>query len=370
MPKKRQDGRYEIKVRISKPGEPRKYKAVYGSTLREAQERKRVLEAEVQAGIDALANPSVNNIIDDWLALKAVKNRAQTVVSYTSAMKTIREMIGTKQARTVDVPTARETIAAIAKDISPNKANRCRKLSASAWDDAIMRGILVSNPWQKVPILPYKAADKRALTDAELSAIDRADLLPMDRALISVLRYTGCRIGEAMALTTSDIDFATRTIRISKTLYNITPGPTKTKAGNRHVPMPQVLIDILTDYLTNYHPGGDILFPSRAGTYIGTSSRDKRWKAITRRIFGDDAPADFTPHIFRHTYASTLVKKQIPPTTAQLLLGHDSLRTTLQTYTHFGYQDIDTEAVRSVFDESSSNNSSNRLETTEISQCV
>ena len=34
MPKKRTDGRYEVKVRISKPGEPRKYKSVYGDTLK------------------------------------------------------------------------------------------------------------------------------------------------------------------------------------------------------------------------------------------------------------------------------------------------------------------------------------------------
>ena len=368
MPKKRQDGRYEIKVRISKPGEPRKYKAVYGSTLREAQERKRALEAEVQAGIDALANPSVNNIIDDWLALKTAKNRPQTVIAYTSTMNTVRKLIGQRQARAIDITAARETITTIAKSVSVYQANRCRKLSAAAWDDAIMRGVLVSNPWQKVPILPYKAADKRALTDAELDAIDRADLLPMDRALISVLRYTGCRIGEAMALNISDLDFAARTIRINKTLYNHVVGPTKTKAGDRRVPMPQVLMDILSDYLANYHLGGEILFPSSVGTYIAASSREKRWKAITRRIFGDNAPEDFTAHIFRHTYASTLVKKQIPPTTAKLLLGHDSLQTTLQTYTHFGYQDVDTEAVRSIFDKSSSNRSSNTAETMEISQ--
>lgn len=350
--KKRQDGRYELKVRVSIPGEPRRYKAVYGNTLREAQEKKRRLEAEVSAGIDATANPTVTAVVEDWLALKAVDTRQQTHTSYRCAMKHITGAIGDRLARNVDVTQARRVISDIAVTISPYQANRCRKLAAAAWRDAIMRGVLSSNPWDKVPVIPLKAPEKRALTKEELQKVDSADLIPMDRALVSVLRYTGCRISEAMALTVKDVDFGSRSILISKSLYNSVPGPTKTKAGTRRVPMPAVLADILGDYLTNYHDDTcEILFPTRVNTYVNNSSRNKRWKSISRRIFGDAVPKDFTPHIFRHTYASTLVINHIPPTTAQILLGHDSLQTTLKTYTHFGYSDIDTNAVRNIFDQ-------------------
>ena len=362
MPKKRSDGRYELKVKISREGEPRKYKAVYGSTLREAQEKKRRLEAEVAAGIDATANPTVTSIVEYWLALKAVDTRPQTVTAYRCAVKHITEAIGDRLAKSIDVITARATIAGVADSISPYQANRCRKLVSAAWKDGIFRGVLSSNPWEKVPTIFTKAAEKRSLSAEELDKIDKADLNLKDRALISVLRYTGCRISEAMALLMQDVDFDAMTISINKSLYNSVPGPTKTKAGVRRVPMPQILADILQDYINNYHRDSPILFPSRVGTYINNSSRNKRWKIISRRIFGDDVPADFTPHIFRHTYASTLVKNHIPPTTAQLLLGHDSLQTTLKVYTHFGYSDIDTDAVRNIF---SSERSSNIQKSTE-----
>lgn len=350
MAKKRADGRYEIKVRISRPGEPRRYKAVYGTTLRDAQEKKRKLESEIASGLDAEANPTVNDIVTAWIAVKKMTTRPQTVTAYECAMKHITNSIGDRLARSIDVPTARATISKIAEDVSSYQANRCRKLSSAAWKDAIMRDVVPSNPWEKVPMITLPPPEKRALTDEELKQIDEADLLPRDRTLISVLRYTGCRISEAMALTVSDIDFKGRTISISKSLYNGVPGLTKTKAGVRRIPMPDVLSSILCDYIDHYHGDVDVLFPSRVGTYLNNSSRNKRWKNITHRIFGDDAPEDFTPHIFRHTYASTLVKNHIPPTTAQLLLGHDSLQTTLKTYTHFGYQDIDADAVRRVFD--------------------
>lgn len=349
MPKKRDDGRYELKVRISRPGEPRKYKAVYGSTLREAQEKKRKLESEIQAGVDATANPTVDAIIQDWLALKAVTVRPQTHEQYMCALKHISKAIGGRCAKDINVPIARKTITGIADAVSPFQANRCRKLASAVWKDAIVREVLTANPFDKVPVIPYQQPQKRALTDEELQKIDEADLIVRDRALISVLRYTGCRINEAMALSVSDIDFAAKTIHITKNLYNSVPGPTKTKAGVRRVPMPNILIKDLKDYLAYHDDNIGILFPSRVGTYVNNSSRNKRWKIISRRIFGEAVPSDFTPHIFRHTYASTLVKNHIPPTTAQLLLGHDSLQTTLKTYTHFGYQDIDTDAVRAIF---------------------
>ena len=348
MPKKRKDGRYEIKVRISRPGEkPGRYKAYYGLTLKEAKDKAKAAEAEVQAGVAVAKNATVDSILDSWLELKAITARPQTVIAYRSAIKHIRERIGSEPAKSIDVDRARRTISSIS---SPYQANRCRKHAAAAWKDAILRGVLTSNPWEKVPVRKIPQPAKRALTGEELALIEKADLIPKDRALISILTYTGCRIGEAMALNVSDLDFENRRIHITKNLFNGTVGPTKTKAGTRWVPMPAPLETCLKDYLTNYHDSEcQILLPSTVATYVNNSSRNDRWKAISRRIFGDSVPEDFTPHIFRHTSASTLVKNHIPPTTAQLLLGHDSLQTTLRTYTHFGYQDIDADAVRNIF---------------------
>ena len=77
-----------------------------------------------------------------------------------------------------------------------------------------------------------------------------------------------------MALSVSDIDFVAKTIHITKNLYNSVPGPTKTKAGVRRVPMPNILIKGLKDYLAYHDDDVDILFPSRVGTYINNSSRN------------------------------------------------------------------------------------------------
>ena len=59
---------------------------------------------------------------------------------------------------------------------------------------------------------------------------------------------------------------------------------------------------------------------------------------------------DITAHIFRHTYASDLYKAGVDIKQAQYLLGHDDIKTTMDTYTHFGYADVKMDKLDSYYD--------------------
>ena len=347
MPKKRNDGRYELKVRVSRPNEPRRYKAVYGATLREAQEKKRQLEAEIQAGLDASAKTSVSDLIDSYLTYKSATVKPQTIGSYTSHLKHVKNLIGDAPATTITVDKARAVMSDIAKE-SPKTANRCLKYMKAAYRDGITRGAVISNPWNAVPRRTEEKPKKRTLTEKELEIIDHAELMPEDKALVSILRYTGMRIGEAIALTAEDVDFEAKTITVNKTCYKGVLGTPKTAAGNRTVPMPYKLCAILHNYIPAYVNSGHLFLSSRGSLWCA-SVLNRRWSEIRTAIFGKTAPEDFTPHIFRHTYTSILVKNNVPITTAMLILGHDDYKTTLNIYTHLGYKDIDTEKVRGLF---------------------
>ena len=61
-------------------------------------------------------------------------------------------------------------------------------------------------------------------------------------------------------------------------------------------------------------------------------------------IFNGNPPEDLTPHLFRHNYASELYKSGIMKDdikTAQYLLGHQDIKTTLDVYTHLDRGQID-----------------------------
>jgi integrase len=342
MPKKRNDGRYELKVRVSRDGEPRKYKAVYGSTLREAQEKKRKLEAEVQSGIDTTYNPSVDGLIDYYLSLRSKEVRPQTVRSYRYALNHISELIGDRQAKSITVDDARKVIDFIADQVSPYQGIRARKMACMVWDDAVTRSVLPLNPWRAVPMPKHKTAEKRPLTEEELQALEQAPLTPYDRALVSILRYTGLRVGEATALQVKDI--ANGYISVSKTNVDGVIYPPKTAAGKRSVPVPKKLADVLSRYLPMVN---DFLFTSNGVTPWTKATIWRHFEEIKRVAH---MPDDFSPHIFRHTYTHDLVKNGIPPLTAQVLLGHSSYAITLGVYAHYGWKDIETENVLKIFD--------------------
>ncbi len=352
MPKKRNDGRYELKVRISKPGEPRKYKAVYGTTLREAQARAKALETEVLEMLDHDQNPTTEELIGYWLTMRERVNRPQTVRNYRYAAKHIINRVGGKMARAVTVDMARKTIDNISDLHSPYTAGRARKIASMVWKDAIARSVVLTNPWEAVPVPKHKAADKRFLSEEELKKLSDAELVPQDRALVDILRYTGLRVGEATALQVKDIDLSARAVNVSKTNVDGEIYPTKTKAGERKVPMPNVLTERTDAYIKEYTDGRpDTYLFAINGRPWGKSTIRRHFLSIGKQAFGDDAPADFTPHIFRHTYTHELVANNIPPLTAQVILGHSSYQITLGVYAHFGWHDIDMSDIIRVFDE-------------------
>ena len=47
----------------------------------------------------------------------------------------------------------------------------------------------------------------------------------------------------------------------------------------------------------------------------------------------------FTPHQFRHSYATELLRRGVAVEVVQQLLGHASISTTIDTYGHLGIED-------------------------------
>ena len=53
-----------------------------------------------------------------------------------------------------------------------------------------------------------------------------------------------------------------------------------------------------------------------------------------------------TPHMFRHTYATGLLRKGVKVETVSKLLGHASVTTTIETYSHLTVEDVRRELRR------------------------
>jgi integrase len=201
---------------------------------------------------------------------------------------------------------------------------------SSALNAAVRDGRIPSNPaaGQRPPV--SERQDMVCLSREEFTRLLEASTKPW-RPLVEFLVASGCRWGEATALRPSDVDREEATVRITRA-WNRTYatggyelGPPKTKRSVRTINVPKSVLDKL-DYT------GDFLFTNRAGGPVrGNGFHDRVWQPAVTRAKLDPRPR---VHDLRHTCASWMVLAGVPLPVVQQHLGHESITTTVNLYSH------------------------------------
>ena len=210
---------------------------------------------------------------------------------------------------------------------------------------AEQNSLIIKKPAMNLEIPRYPTKSKRALSDDEKQAVVAADFEPKSRAFIDTMLYAGLRKGEVLSLTINDVNLDKREINVNKNWLTENNRPKiksspKTAAGNRIVPIPQKLYDSLVNYLATVD--GSFLFTSSNGELMSATAYRHFWDRILDRInvaSGGDSKhrviaSDLTAHICRHTYATMLYYVGVDLKSAQYLLGHATVRMTMELYTH------------------------------------
>lgn len=150
-----------------------------------------------------------------------------------------------------------------------------------------------------------------------------------------ILFYTGMRSGELLALTPSDI-LPTKRIDINKNFAKVKGEELflepKTPKAKRCISIPCFLYDDIHEYISKLYGinNGDRIF------YFTKSSLEKEIKRAAEK-------AGLPPirvHDLRHSHASMLIELGFTPLEIADRLGHESVKTTLDTYSHL-YPDKD-----------------------------
>lgn len=178
----------------------------------------------------------------------------------------------------------------------------------------------------------------RTLSAAQVEAITGACDRLRDRFLIELLSGTGIRIGEALGLRHEDIDAAGTLIRIRP---GVNSNGARAKGGQREVPVAAALIRRYTDYLVDEY--GDLdcdyVFVNLWGGAIGQAWRYWNVTDLVQRLRLSSGVV-FSAHMFRHTYATELLRRKVPIEVVQKLLGHASVTTISTTYEHLEVEDL------------------------------
>jgi len=167
------------------------------------------------------------------------------------------------------------------------------------------------------------------LTDEDVRALIREAESLRDKVIIEMLAYTGVRVSELCHLRISDIDLTRKSIRI------------RSGKGDKD----RIVLfkdNILTDLnlyiheIKSQNPKAEFLFPTKKSKYISTISVERIIRKLAKSAGMDKK---VTPHVLRHTFATSLLRNGADIRIIQVLLGHSSISTT-QIYTHVDSNDL------------------------------
>lgn len=148
--------------------------------------------------------------------------------------------------------------------------------------------------------------------------------------LFEILFWTGCRVGEALALTKDDINFNKNQINICKTYYrskgeDIITTP-KTEQSIRTIEIPMFLTNEIKDYINHLYdfPGNERLFPIVHEAVQHTMKYHSEKVGIKK----------IRVHDLRHSHVAYLIEQGVDPLIIKERLGHKDIKITLNTYGH------------------------------------
>ncbi|HFI0456175.1 TPA: tyrosine-type recombinase/integrase [Streptococcus suis] len=231
------------------------------------------------------------------------------------------------------------------KLLSTNTINKIMILLKKIFDVGLRKGYYATNPVKLLKKLPIEKTKMQFWTVEEFQQF--LTLFEPEeyniKLLFTVLFFTGLRLGEALALTWQDIDFSSNTIHITKSIY-VNKGishisTTKTKAGTRMIIINKKLSQELQHWqqqqkhLLEQFTSDSLtlqVFQSNPLT-ITKNAIEKQYKKILER---DDTLKKIRIHDFRHSHASLLINQGEDYLVVKERLGHASITTTIDTYSH------------------------------------
>ncbi|SEL89293.1 Site-specific recombinase XerD [Butyrivibrio sp. ob235] len=349
--KKRNDGR----LRKSFTFNSKRY-YVYGRDSQELDDNYIAKKNELKAGKDFHDRPTLNQYYEMWTEARRNSVKEATLrcqyFQYKSCaeivIKSLNKPFG--DIRLVDVTV--DDIRAVQRALkdggnSDQTVNDKIAVINHILNDAIKERRVEYNPCVAVKNLkrtepPARDTFHRALSREET---ERFFSEAVDSAYYDVFRiavHTGARIGEIGALFESDI--YDNKIHIRRTLTkaeigNMIIGDTaKTVKGQRDIPINDAISEIIDhqkqinrilygDKVVNIH---ETIFKAPEGGLLVASPTNREIKRICKRA-GVEV---FTMHAFRATFATRAIESGMDPKTLQELLGHASIKMSLDLYGH------------------------------------
>lgn len=353
-----------------------KRKTIYHSDLKGLRSKEEEIKNILSDQQRYLAgNITVSELLDIYIE-RSKHLKRQTKESYGSAIDIIKkELFANMNITDVKVGTAKRFLQHIqsSRDLKVSSVYKYKIVLEGAFQVAYDDELINRNPFDfKLDFLtednaiPKEETIEKAFTDDEinrlLNFLSESNVYSKYYNEIVVLLDTGLRVSELCGLTIGDIDFKKKRIKIDHQLCKSQKGDlyiasTKSKASIRYVPMTDRVCECLKnvwnktlgDRINNMIDGySGFVFTTGYGTVYKRFNVGAHIDSVINgynKTHKDQLPKS-SPHKFRHTFCTKLVRSGLDLKSIQYIMGHKDISTTMNIYTHI----MNEEAAQNFFE--------------------
>ena len=326
--------------------------SIYAGTVKELAEKERETRNKIEQGLYKANNKiTLNSYFIKWVDRKKMINKSYSIMTYTSIYNNhIMERLGGCKIRDIERRQVVEMQKELAESCTAPTVNYIIAVLKIILNDAIRDEIINKNPAANIKNLKVekKAAENehRALTEKEQAIFMQESKTSYYYELFALALCTGMRCGELCALTWGDIDYNNNVIHVTKTQtigeeWRVTTGDPKTAAGRRNIPLSNNAKQILKSQrekmgnIYAFDQNAAPVFVSIYGKTIYNTAINYELTRIIKEINKKGHNMErFTFHAFRDTFATRFIEQGGNMQTLKKILGHSSIKMTMDLYAH------------------------------------
>lgn len=293
--------------------------------------------------IEQPENMTVDAWYEIWIDMKRRTVKQGTAFNYSfNYKKHIKPKIGEKEIRKVNPLICQKVLNDMSDSGMKNSTEHIVKaIMSNMFEYAVQNDVISKNPCKKAVQVSGKEQEERL----PMNLVEQKKFINLITGgkyeyIFRFVLQTGLRVGEALALRWSDIDYENNILTICRSLNEDKSKKewifekTKSKAGERNVPLTKEarrILSLVKEQQKGYAVNivyGDLVFRNPDGKCIIRHRLSARLNYICKL----NGMRTISMHILRHTFATRCIEAGMNPKALQSIMGHETISTTLDLY--------------------------------------